>query len=218
MSQRRKEPGHQQPLYWSSCAGIRRVELCAVVNPMDWVVDNIAICIYHSQVHILECKCLIGIYYSSKCILMDRAPLFLKFLLVRLPKFCNSLIYLYRMKKKTLLKSTCPTCSFTCPGPSGSEKWWALAVLVDDKAFLVNTICNEDELCLWWVQSLIYVKPASLQCCVQYHVDGLVQDCSNSSVLTMELLQSCTKPSMLYCYIRRRYDGTQLSSTLSIPP
>ena len=30
------------------------------------------------------------------------------------------------------------------------------------------------------------------------HVDGLVQDCSNSSVLAMELLQSCTKPSMLY--------------------
>ena len=24
--------------------------------------------------------------------------------------------------------------------------------------------------------------------------DGLVQDCSNSSVLAMELLQSCTKP------------------------
>ena len=29
-------------------------------------------------------------------------------------------------------------------------------------------------------------------------VDGLKQDCSNSSVLTKELLQSCTKPSM-YC-------------------
>ena len=28
------------------------------------------------------------------------------------------------------------------------------------------------------------------------HVDGLVQDCCNSSVLAMELLQSCTKPSM----------------------
>ena len=29
-----------------------------------------------------------------------------------------------------------------------------------------------------------------------YHVDGLVQDCSNSSALAVELLQSCTKPSM----------------------
>ena len=28
------------------------------------------------------------------------------------------------------------------------------------------------------------------------YIDGLVQDCSNSSVLAMELLQSCTKPSM----------------------
>ena len=29
--------------------------------------------------------------------------------------------------------------------------------------------------------------------CLQY-IDGLEQDCSNSSVLAMELLQSCTKP------------------------
>ena len=26
------------------------------------------------------------------------------------------------------------------------------------------------------------------------HINGLVQDCGNSIVLTMELLQSCTKP------------------------
>ena len=32
------------------------------------------------------------------------------------------------------------------------------------------------------------------------HVDGLVQDCSNSSALAMELLQSCSKPSM-WCVI-----------------
>ena len=31
------------------------------------------------------------------------------------------------------------------------------------------------------------------------HVDGLVQVCGNSSALTMDLLQSCTKQSM-YCY------------------
>ena len=29
------------------------------------------------------------------------------------------------------------------------------------------------------------------------YIDGLVQDCSNSSALAMELLQSCTKPSIL---------------------
>ena len=36
-----------------------------------------------------------------------------------------------------------------------------------------------------WIQSL--------------HIDGLVQDCRNSSALAMELLQSCTKPSISYC-------------------
>ena len=30
------------------------------------------------------------------------------------------------------------------------------------------------------------------------HIDGLVQDCSNSSALAMELLQSCTKPSISF--------------------
>ena len=35
--------------------------------------------------------------------------------------------------------------------------------------------------------------------CVISYIDSLVQDCSNSSVLAMELLQSCTKPSILHC-------------------
>ena len=29
-----------------------------------------------------------------------------------------------------------------------------------------------------------------------FDIDGLVQDCSNSSALAMELLQSCAKPSI----------------------
>ena len=28
------------------------------------------------------------------------------------------------------------------------------------------------------------------------HIDGLVQNCNNYSALAMELLQSCTKPSI----------------------
>ena len=32
------------------------------------------------------------------------------------------------------------------------------------------------------------------------HLDGLAQDCSNSSALAMELLQSCAKPSILSLY------------------
>ena len=35
----------------------------------------------------------------------------------------------------------------------------------------------------------------------QDHIDGLVQDCSNSIANAMELLQSCTKPS-IYIFIR----------------
>ena len=31
------------------------------------------------------------------------------------------------------------------------------------------------------------------------YVGGLVQDCSDSSALAMELLQSCIKPLMLHC-------------------
>ena len=38
------------------------------------------------------------------------------------------------------------------------------------------------------------------------HIDGLAQDCSNSSALAMELLQSCTKPPiMLMCRVETRW-------------
>ena len=37
------------------------------------------------------------------------------------------------------------------------------------------------------------------------YIDGLVQDCSNSSALAMELLQSCTEPSIW----NQRRDGTR---------
>ena len=40
-------------------------------------------------------------------------------------------------------------------------------------------------------------EPSSKQMMIQLtnaYIDGLVQDCSNSSALAMELLQSCTEP------------------------
>ena len=46
---------------------------------------------------------------------------------------------------------------------------------------------------------LIYGKMiliSDLNMCNKQHVDGFVEDCSNSSVLAMQLLQSCNKPSM----------------------
>ena len=56
-------------------------------------------------------------------------------------------------------------------------------------------------LCAVFVSSgckLLMFHPLSSWCCNRYHADGLVQDCSISSALAMEILQSCTKPSMLY--------------------
>ena len=50
------------------------------------------------------------------------------------------------------------------------------------------------------VVSYISASNSLLHAILSYHVilniDGLVQDCSNSSALAMELLQSCTKPSI----------------------
>ena len=46
---------------------------------------------------------------------------------------------------------------------------------------------------LLWVVKNKALCQAELPCCHNYF-DGLEQDCSNSSVLTMELPQSCTKP------------------------
>ena len=37
---------------------------------------------------------------------------------------------------------------------------------------------------------------------VDYHVDGLLQDCSISSALAMEILQSCTKPLVLPVWVK----------------
>ena len=42
---------------------------------------------------------------------------------------------------------------------------------------------------------ILITRHLSPKVCGKVYIDGLVQDCSNSSVLAMELLQSCTKPS-----------------------
>ena len=43
----------------------------------------------------------------------------------------------------------------------------------------------------------------SLRLTTELHIDGLVQDCSNSIALATELLQSCTKPSTLLSHCER---------------
>ena len=46
----------------------------------------------------------------------------------------------------------------------------------------------------WFWSPMLLTTTHVLQMYV--HIDGLVQDCGNPSVLAMELLQSCTKPSI----------------------
>ena len=48
----------------------------------------------------------------------------------------------------------------------------------------------------WWFETLSC--PLRRQCNVNegHHIDGLVRDCSNSSAIAMELLQSCPNPSI----------------------
>ena len=47
--------------------------------------------------------------------------------------------------------------------------------------------------------NVVYGSQANVDltsCVLVYDIDGLVQDCSNSSALAVELLQSYTKPSI----------------------
>ena len=50
--------------------------------------------------------------------------------------------------------------------------------------------------CFFEIRGNSPVKKINILCkTIENNIDGLVQDCSNSSALAMELLQSCTKPS-----------------------
>ena len=45
-----------------------------------------------------------------------------------------------------------------------------------------------------------------------FHIDGLVQDCSNSIANALELLQSCTEPSMWSSYVETLVNQVNLQS------
>ena len=51
--------------------------------------------------------------------------------------------------------------------------------------------------------SIVYILMTSCKAAVTLllYIDGLVQDCSNSIANALELLQSCTKPSIWYAYV-----------------
>ena len=46
------------------------------------------------------------------------------------------------------------------------------------------------------------------------NIDGLVQNCSNSSALVMKLLQSCTKPSICASSEAKEHDTQRVTSSL----
>ena len=56
---------------------------------------------------------------------------------------------------------------------------------IHKKCIIIST--NTAEMCKWWKT---YWKKSQ--------IDGLVQDCNNSIANTLDLLQSCTKPSKCY--------------------
>ena len=64
--------------------------------------------------------------------------------------------------------------------PHGQRGDWSLATTM---------------LALQWLYTIILAH---------VHTDGFVQDCSNSSALAVELLQSCTKPSISYQPLNRQ--------------
>ena len=63
-----------------------------------------------------------------------------------------------------------------------------------------STICSmADTFFIWWIRNNMAAsihRQWSFCEKIKSYFDGLVQDCSNSSALTMGLLQSCTKPSI----------------------
>ena len=52
--------------------------------------------------------------------------------------------------------------------------------------------------CFVGTWTIIYPYSSGLCHCHWNNIDGLVQDCSNSIAYALELLQSCTKPSILW--------------------
>ena len=72
-------------------------------------------------------------------------------------------------------------------------KWCPIIFITDSsctRSFNSRSVASSAKTCKAWDNpgnSLIHVVK---------HIDGLVQDCSNSSALAMELLQCCTKPSI----------------------
>ena len=137
-----------------------------------------------------------GFRWHTKCVQMRQK-------LVKIHKFCQ---------ENTLEKIACRTLTISSMDPiSSGVCWtagWAFQVVLLWNAHYFNSVFF-----FYSTSNLISnTGNSQLHSCQIYpngpvpsmkpeqnggHFNGLVQDCSNSSALAMELLQSCTKPSIL---------------------
>ena len=60
---------------------------------------------------------------------------------------------------------------------------------------VLNYEIRQSGLNLTHTQDRYYIQVGAL---IDFHFDGLVQNCCNSSVLAIEILQPCTKPSIYF--------------------
>ena len=93
--------------------------------------------------------------------------------------YCCSMVYVGRYKFD--VTPVCRQWCYICLALS----YWCVNGLVPD--------CNNSSVS----NGVTTLVPSHLY---QMCIDGLVQDCSISSALAMEILQSCTKPSVYHLY------------------
>ena len=75
-------------------------------------------------------------YQSSTLLVFFQGSSFRKIFICPIYRILQFLYMLIQYKEKKLLKSTCLTSSFTCPGPPGSGKCWALLFERKHKIFV----------------------------------------------------------------------------------
>ena len=99
--------------------------------------------------------------------------------------------------KAPLCNRNMHTCAHFCYKMVHCGIFYALWDLWDESLFFTGCTVN------WPVHPMMKISEVWQHCHFsavsgREKINGFMQDCSNSSVLAMELLQSCTKPSTLW--------------------
>ena len=79
-------------------------------------------------------------------------------------------------------------CLLQVPGSTCTSRTVVLSSSTTTPSWPSRTMSDQDTMTRW--------GPPSKLC--KLYINGLVQDCSNSSALAMEFLQSCSKPSISF--------------------